>query len=227
MTTDSGTHPHDDLAVYALDALEPDERAAIDAHLEGCAACRAELDGYQATLGRMTVPEEPPDHVWEGISRQIGTAPAPVVGLDERRPDRSRLFLAAAAAVVVVVGLGAVAIGFGGDGGSTSVSEAAEQAADDPDSTLVELTGASGDVAARVVVTDDADYVVFDDLPALDDELTYQLWRTDEGSPVSLGLLGDATQGATRLNVPEDVATFAVSREPAGGSARPTDIVAS
>lgn len=227
MTTDSGTHPHDELAVYALDALEPDERAVIDAHLGDCPACRAELDGYQATIGQMTVPEEPPDQVWEGISRQIRAAPAPVVSLEERRPDRSRFLLAAAAAVVMVVGLGALAIGFGGREGSTSVSEAADQAAQDPDSTLVELVGSTGGVAARVVVTDDADYVVFDDLPALDGDDTYQLWRTDEGAPVSLGLLGDATEGATRLNVPEDVSGFAVSREPAGGSAQPTDIVAS
>lgn len=225
MTTDSGTHPHDDLAVYALDALGADERAAIDAHLAACAACRAELDGYQATLGHMTVPEEPPDRVWEGIARQIGTARAPVVSLEERRPDRSRFLLAAAAAVVVVVGIGALLMAFGG--GSTSVTEAADQAAEDPDSTLVELTDASGDVAARVVVTDDADYVVFDDLPALAGDRTYQLWRTDEGTPVSLGLLGDATEGATRLNVPDDVAALAVSQEPAGGSAQPTDIVAS
>ena len=69
------THPHDDLAVYALDALEPSERAAVNAHLAGCAECRAELDAYRSTLGQMTVPEEPPDHLWEGISRQLGSTP--------------------------------------------------------------------------------------------------------------------------------------------------------
>jgi anti-sigma-K factor RskA len=238
MTPDSSTHPHDDLAVYALDALEPEERAAIDVHLAGCAACRAELDGYLATLGQMTVPEEPPDRVWEGISRQIRAdgaladtaapkAPRPpaVVRLDERRPGRARILLAAAAAVVVILGIGALTLR---SGDSDSVRELADAAADDPASTVVGLSADGQNTVARIVLTDsDNDYVVFDELPELPSDDTYQLWRTDEGAPVSLGLLGDAADGAAELSLPDDAVTFAVSREPAGGSPQPTDIIAS
>jgi anti-sigma-K factor RskA len=72
MTPESNTHPHDDLAIYALDALDPDEHAALEAHLAGCAACRAELDEHRDTLARLVVPaEEPPPSVWAGIAQQL------------------------------------------------------------------------------------------------------------------------------------------------------------
>jgi anti-sigma-K factor RskA len=244
-------HPHDDLAVYALDALEPQERASIDAHLVDCAACRGELDSYLATLGQMTVPEEPPDHVWEGISRQIRdgttgaagaadgarttTAPGPahlakdasVTSLDQRRrpwESRGRVF-AAAAAVLVVVALGAVAMASRPSTGT--VAEQAADAADDADSTVVELTSLQGAPTARVVLTDDDDFVVFDDLPTLPSDRTYQLWRIDENVPVSLGVLGDGSDGAAKVTLPESAESLAISQEPAGGSDAPTDVVAS
>jgi anti-sigma-K factor RskA len=80
-TPDSNTHPHDDLAIYALDALDPDEHAALEAHLAECATCRTELDDHLETLARLVVPaEEPPPSVWAGIARQLpelGGPPAP------------------------------------------------------------------------------------------------------------------------------------------------------
>lgn len=227
MTTPD-THPHDDLAVYALDALEPDERAAVDAHLATCAGCREELDAYRATLGRMTVPEEPPDEVWAGISEQIrttsdGDLPAEVVPLAPRRRPwlRSPRVLAAAAAVVLVLGVGAVLVTLQG---SDSLRDQAVAAADDPDNTVVELTSDSGEVA-RVVLTDGEDYVLFDDLPTLAADRTYQLWRTDDGLPTSLGVLGDADDGAAKVQLPPSTSAFAISREPKGGSPSPTDVV--
>jgi anti-sigma-K factor RskA len=137
--------------------------------------------------------------------------------------------LAAAAAVVVVLGVGAALV-LPGDEPSPSVSELAADAAADPESTLVTLSSATGAPTARVVLADDADFdddfVVFDDLPALATDRTYQLWRTDQGSPVSLGVLGDGADGAARVSLPDDVAGFAISREPAGGSPSPTDVIA-
>jgi anti-sigma-K factor RskA len=74
MSLGSNPHPLDDLAVYALDALEPDERAVIDAHLASCPACRAELHRHLDTLSQMATPEEPPAHLWGRIASQL---PAP------------------------------------------------------------------------------------------------------------------------------------------------------
>jgi hypothetical protein len=48
------------LGAYVLDALEPEERAGIEAHLAGCAGCREELAGLvglPAVLGRLSAEE--------------------------------------------------------------------------------------------------------------------------------------------------------------------------
>jgi anti-sigma-K factor RskA len=83
-------HPHDDLAIYALDALDPADHDALETHLAGCAACRAELDEHRETLARLVVPtEEPPSSVWSGIAQQLPrsggpSAPStPLPGADE------------------------------------------------------------------------------------------------------------------------------------------------
>jgi anti-sigma-K factor RskA len=69
------THPLDDLAVYALDALDDAERALVDAHLATCAACRNELDQHLATLSHLTTPDEPPPELWDRIARQTVATP--------------------------------------------------------------------------------------------------------------------------------------------------------
>ena len=45
-----GEHPTDLLASYALDALEEDERNAVEAHLSSCARCQAELVHLQTAV---------------------------------------------------------------------------------------------------------------------------------------------------------------------------------
>jgi Putative zinc-finger len=42
------------LGAYVLGALDPTERAAVDAHLSGCAACRDELAGLAAMPGLLS-----------------------------------------------------------------------------------------------------------------------------------------------------------------------------
>jgi len=64
-------HPFDEIAVYALDGLEPDEQAAVDAHLAGCLVCQAELDGHLATLARLTPDEPASPALWARITESI------------------------------------------------------------------------------------------------------------------------------------------------------------
>src|SRR4030095_5856627 len=64
-------HPFDEIAVYALDGLEPDEQAAIEAHLAGCLVCQAELDAHLATLPRLTPDEPASPTVWARITESI------------------------------------------------------------------------------------------------------------------------------------------------------------
>lgn len=64
-------HPFDEIAVYALDGLESDEQAAIEAHLAGCFVCQAELDSHLATLARLTPDEPASPAVWARITESI------------------------------------------------------------------------------------------------------------------------------------------------------------
>ncbi|HET6835739.1 MAG TPA: anti-sigma factor [Acidimicrobiales bacterium] len=71
MSNTEQQHPFDEIAVYALDGLEPDEQAAVEAHLAGCLVCQAELDGHLATLARLTPDEPASPALWARISESI------------------------------------------------------------------------------------------------------------------------------------------------------------
>jgi hypothetical protein len=89
-----------DVGVYVLGALDPPERESFEAHLDGCAACRAELTavaGLPGLLARAEAPvvdPAPPVEILAGTLRRV------------RRRRRVAL-LVAAAAVVVALGVGA------------------------------------------------------------------------------------------------------------------------
>ena len=54
-------HSQDEaLSLLAAGALEPDGEARVRAHLEGCAACRAELEALQSVLGQVALPPPSP-----------------------------------------------------------------------------------------------------------------------------------------------------------------------
>jgi anti-sigma-K factor RskA len=73
----SRDHPLDDLAAYALDALDDAERQAVDDHLARCLACRAELAGHHETLAALTPDEAPPPEVWQRVAANIGAPGLP------------------------------------------------------------------------------------------------------------------------------------------------------
>jgi anti-sigma-K factor RskA len=242
MTAEHDTHPHDDLAIYALDALDPDEHAALEEHLAGCAACRAELEDHRATLARLVASDaedEPPASVWAGIAQQLpsagadASAGAPADAADvvplhaplhaRRRGLGDRAgWLAAAAALVVVVGLAAVLIGRGSDDTST-VADLAAAAVDAPGSTVVPLQGDDGTELAKVVLTGEGnDYVIFDEAARLPSGHSFQLWKTQgTEAPISLGVLGDGSAGAVAIAAPADITSLALSDEPSTGSPQP------
>jgi len=98
------THPGDLLSAYLDGELTAGRRGEVDAHLAGCAACRAELDATAAarTAVRSLPVLEPPAHLLPEAAE-----PAAVRG----RP-RWRLAWAAAAVVAVLTGIGLIT---GGD----------------------------------------------------------------------------------------------------------------
>ena len=65
----------DRLSEYLDDELTPAERAALDAHLAGCATCRAVLDDLTRVRARArALPDQrPANDLWPAIARQIAT----------------------------------------------------------------------------------------------------------------------------------------------------------
>jgi anti-sigma factor RsiW len=78
------THVADELTALLDGALEPAARAAVEAHLAGCAACRAERDrlaGLLATLGRLpAAPEPSPTFDARLAARQASQPPRGLLG---------------------------------------------------------------------------------------------------------------------------------------------------
>jgi anti-sigma-K factor RskA len=93
--------PHPDLAGYVLGALEPAERAAFEEHLEGCAACRAEVAELE-TPAALLKQAPPPIQVPPGL-RERTFAAVEQAAARTRRGRRLRLLLASAAAAALLV----------------------------------------------------------------------------------------------------------------------------
>jgi len=104
------------LGAYVLGHLDPEEDAAVAAHLEGCPSCAAELPALTETAALLAVAdplrEESGDIApFDDLSRQVTAPPDLVervvarVGADRARRRRRKLqaLTAAAAAVVVLV----------------------------------------------------------------------------------------------------------------------------
>jgi putative zinc finger protein len=108
------------LGAYALEQLPDEERAALDAHLDGCDACRVELDSL-SSLARLMPLADP---------ERFATAPAPPPSLAgrvsatiaaERRSDRRRrlgfgLAFGGAAAAAAAAVLAIFVLSGGGEG---------------------------------------------------------------------------------------------------------------
>lgn len=119
----------DRLSDYLDDALAPEERAALETHLAGCAECTATLDELRRVVARARgLDDRPPAaDLWPGIAERIGVTPD-VVSLPARRRARRFSFtvgqLAAAAAVLVVLGSGAAYLALHRGTGAGSIHEA-------------------------------------------------------------------------------------------------------
>ncbi len=233
------------LGAYALDAVDPDERAVVERHLADCPRCRAEVVEHREVAALLAHSGGPaPEGVWDRIAAGLdeGVAPvgppvlgpveAPAVGLAERRRSRRRrrpgrigvaVAGVAAAAVIGVLGWRVVdqerrLDELAASMGDDAMARAASVAMADPESRHADLAASSGEMEAVVVVTVDGDaYLLGDRLPELPADRTYQLWGVlDTGAVVSLGVLGNRP-GVEAFHAPAGVGTIAITDEPAGG----------
>ena len=68
-----------------------------------------------------------------------------------------------------------------------------------------------------MLLPDGTGYLLTDDLPALDDSRTYQLWGQTGGGLISLGLLGANPGEVVPFQASGDIAALAITEEVAGG----------
>jgi len=233
------------LAVYALDAVDPEEQAQVEAYLERTPDAQLEVAELQETAALLAFSgqADAPDDLWGRIEHALGAEPPRLVLPLERErgaPGRGRRGVAAKVAVgiaaasavaagvtLVVVSdemsrqeerLHRVAASVAHDG----VRRAAEAAAADPRARTVRLQAAEGEAGATVVTMPDGEaFLMAHGVPRLAPGRTYQLWAVT-GAPatptvVSAGLLGRSFDVAA-FHAPEGARGFMVTDEASPGA---------
>lgn len=207
------------IPLYALDAIEGEEKVELESHLEGCAECQEALAEYRAVASGL-IPDQPAsEDTWRRIRGAISTD-AEVVTLEDSRTGRAWRWIAGlAAASAVVLGVAVVASLQDADQlTSERITSAAAQAADEPGSFVGDFVVDDMAVAQVVLTEDGRGFVIpTDELVSLEEERTYQLWVINDNEDViSAGVLGAAPAPST-FTWTGDVSGFALTREVAGG----------
>lgn len=236
---------HDELAellgAYALDAVDGDERDAVDAHLATCPRCRAEVAEHREVAALLAHAGAPaPEGLWDRIAGALDTPPpaltlAPVPSAPTptapARPDRrlwarpvTAALAAAAVLVIAVLGIEVYRLDQRLDDQSVAMVEqglrqeflAAKEA---PGSLRTELSSADEGLTVEVVVAADGrGYLKSEALPELPEGRTYQLWGDiGNGELISLGVLGGEPREIFTFTANARLAGLAITDETAPG----------
>lgn len=236
MTTDL----HALAGAYALNALDPDERAEFEAHLTSCPSCYAEIAEFGDVVAAMADADAvaPPPQLRASVLAQLGDheqlpptpnrTPAParepaVVDLDERRRRRwSMTGMLAVAAAVVVFAIGAVVVSTG-RGGETDFDDV--RAASDAVVTVLE----GEDGTLEVAYSADLDRVALrgSGVDQLGPDLRYALWAITGDVAIPAGLFeaddGSIDDTVELADVQADA--WGITVESADGADAPTSDV--
>jgi Anti-sigma-K factor rskA, C-terminal/Anti-sigma-K factor RskA, N-terminal domain len=229
------------LPVYALDAVEHDERVQIDAYLERTPAAQREVDELRETAALLAFSDRDaaPDGLWSRIEDALGAEPPGLVlplsssARHGRRGLAGRVAIGIAAASAVAAGITAFIVSdemsrqekrlerVAASVAHQGMRRAAEAAVADPRARTVNLRAASGSTRAKVVTMPDGTaFLMATDVPRLAPGRIYQLWAVvgDEPHPpmVSAGLLGRSFDIAA-FHAPGDTVGFMVTAEAAPG----------
>lgn len=240
------TEIHGETGLYAVDALEPADLAAFEAHRAVCPSCRQEASELCETAPRLSVlvgaPTPPPAlraAILAGVAdvRQLpplrtdrGPRQEPPVDVlaVRRASRRTRVLSVLVAAVsVVALALGGVAYSVArqpqglvaGASADTSLLAA-------PDAQILPVVLANGAQVSFVVSkTQNRALFVGGDLPSPGAGKTYELWTLRGSSATPDALVGGGTDVVQWFHGPVSGSTgVAVSIEDAGGARRPTAV---
>ncbi|HEY8215975.1 MAG TPA: anti-sigma factor [Acidimicrobiia bacterium] len=233
------------LAVYALDAVEPDECGQVDAYLERAPEAQREVDELRETAALLAYSdrETAPDGLWARIEDSLGAEPPGLVlplartrtasGRRGRRGVAARVAVGIAAASAVAAVVTAIAVSdemsrqeerldrVAASVAHQGMEHAAEAAAADPRARRASLDGAKGAGSAMVVtMPDGTSFLMAKHVPRLERGRIYQLWAIVGDAPdppmVSAGLLGRSFDVAA-FHAPGDARGFMVTDEAAPG----------
>jgi anti-sigma-K factor RskA len=219
---------HELTAGYALDALDPAEREAFEAHLEDCEPCQEELASFWEVTGGLAAAADGPTPSPALRERILDAARAEeqnVISISSRRRVLPVLASVTAIAAAVAIGLGIYAMSLNGQlddsRAALSAQETAAAVLADTNTTSVPMNGGSG----KVVVNDAGSAVlVLNALPAAPSGKTYQAWVITDDTPVSAGVFAPSEDRAV-VPIPQTVpagSVVAVTIEPDGGVSAPT-----
>jgi anti-sigma-K factor RskA len=240
----------DNLALHAMGSLTGDERLALEAHLQECAACRRELEwlrGDLALLSLSTAGPKPPARSRERLMAAISREPRGSTAASGRRFPWSWWVwapsLAAAALAIVVVLTGQQNSALRQQIAGMQADAAARQvelrraheivstltASDAIRVTLVAAKTPPQPQGKAIYVRDRSSLIfIASNMPAAPPQKAYELWLIPtSGAPIPAGVFKPDTHGsATVVNPPlpagVEAKAFAITIEPEAGSTTPT-----
>ncbi len=210
-------------AVYALDALEGADLTAFEQHIADCAICQMEVAEFRAATSALIADEPASAETWMRISTAISrTDNANVVPLSGSTPSSGSGWKwvagVAAAAALLFGGVLVTQMTSRATIDRQDIVSAAQGVSEEPGSIVGEFLVEDLEVAQIVLSPDGRGFVIpTDDLEALDESRTYQLWViNDTEEVISAGILG-ADPGPVTFTWTGKVTGFALTREVAGG----------
>ena len=205
----------EDLAAYMLGALEPDEAAGFERHLENCKRCRREVRWFEPAvhmLPESVERQEPPPRLRAALMAEVRADAQP-----QSRPAKRRswswfarpamAFAVLLLAVAVVAGY-EIGKGGSGDSGSPTVLSTSEHG-----------------IEVKMVQEGDGGTLHLANLHQLPPDKVLEAWVRREGTveAVPALLVPDRKgQAETTISDMSGVDTVMVTEEPQGGSEEPT-----
>ncbi len=212
---------------YAVDALDASEAEAVERHLAGCPRCRREVAELREVAALLAFAGGPaPARVWDGIATEVVGAPeaaADPVPPDAAAAGRKAVSLRVFTAVVALAALVTVALGvqISRTGARSNRAPSAQaawgRAIARPDARALTLRSPDGSRSAMaVVLADGRSYLGPNNLPALSDQRSYQLWGQVGSNMVSLAVM--RTPAAyQQFSTPAETMALVITDEPASG----------
>jgi anti-sigma-K factor RskA len=241
MSEDKTTHYRENIAAYALGALDKDEALQLEDHLAHCQECQRELAEYQA-VSKDLLSALPPLSPHPSVKKQLT---ARLQNSDKGKTSAGSFwdqiqfsFGQAAAAMAVIILVGVNIFSFlqirGMRHQQTELSNwiRAEQSAiailAQPGTEIIPA-GENGEGSLLINIETNTAVLLAQNLPDLPDDNVYQIWLIDPaGERVSGGLFSpntDLTYEVIEVEVSDSLQNFValgITIEPWGGSPGPT-----